>query len=141
MTAGRDCGVPMITRVLTLILSLVTGAGMGFVLTFTHLQYVVEWGDLQIPLGLIGGLAIVAGLLGGIRLAFGDRLAALFAAAGVVLASVALILPARGGSALVLENPISYAWAIGPTVIAAVIIGWPARRRRAGVASDAPQPG
>jgi hypothetical protein len=119
----------MITRVLTLILSFVVGAGMGFVLTFTHRQYIVELGDLQIPLGLIGGLGIVAALLGGMRLAFGDRLAALFAAAGVVLASVALILPARGGSALVLEDPISYAWALGPTIIAAVIIGWPARRR------------
>jgi len=119
----------MITRVLTLILSFVTGAGIGFVLTFTHRQYVVELGDLSLPLGLIGGLAIVAALLGGMRLAFGDRLAALVAAAGVVVASVVLIVPTRGGSALVLEDPISYAWAIGPTVIAAVVIGWPARRR------------
>jgi len=125
----------MITRVLALILSLVTGAGIGFVLTFTHRQYVVELGDLRVPLGLIGGLAIVAALLGGMRLAFGDRLAALFAAAGVVLASVALIVPTRGGSALVLEDPISYSWAIGPTVIAAVIIGWPARRRQVRAAS------
>jgi len=121
----------MITRVLTLILAFATGAGMGFVLTFTHRQYVIEAGDLRVPLGLIGGLAIVAALLTGIRLAFGDRLAALLAAAAFVLASVALILPARGGSALVLEDPISYTWAIGPTVIAAVVIGWPARRRPA----------
>ena len=120
----------MITRVLTLVLSFATGAGVGFVLTFTHRQYIVEVGDLPVPLGLIGGLAIVAALLAGMRLAFGDRLAALVAAAGVVLASVVLILPTRGGSALVLEDPISYAWAIGPTVIAAVIVGWPARRRR-----------
>jgi hypothetical protein len=119
----------MITRVLTLVLSFVTGAGIGFVLTFTHRQYVLELGELSLPLGLIGGLAIVAALLGGMRLAFGDRLAALVAAAGVVLASVALIVPTRSGSALVLEDPISYTWAIGPTVIAAVIIGWPARRR------------
>ena len=118
----------MITRVLTLVLSFVTGAGIGFVLTFTHRQYVVELGELSLPLGLIGGLAIVAALLSGMRLAFGDRLAALAAAAGVVLASVALIVPTRGGSALVLEDPISYAWAIGPTVIGAVIIGWPRRR-------------
>ena len=118
----------MIARVLTLALSFVTGAAIGFVLTFTHRQYVVELGDVSLPLGLIGGLVIVAALLGGMRLAFGDRLAALLAAAGVVLASVALIAPARAGSALVLEDPISYAWAIGPTVIAAVIIGWPGRR-------------
>jgi hypothetical protein len=118
----------MITRVLTLVLSFMTGAGIGFVLTFTHRQYVVEWGELSLPLGLIGGLAIVAALLGGMRLAFGERLAALVAAAGVVLASVALIVPTRSGSALVLEDPISYTWALGPTVIAAVIIGWPARR-------------
>jgi len=120
----------MITRVLTLVLSFATGAGVGFVLTFTHRQYIVELGDLPVPLGLIGGLAIVAALLAGMRLAFGDRLAALAAAAGVVLASVVLILPTRAGSALVLEDPISYTWAIGPTVIAAVIVGWPARRRR-----------
>jgi hypothetical protein len=130
----------MITRILTLILAFVTGAGMGFVLTFTHRQYVVELGGVHVPLGLIGGLAIVAALLVGIRLAFGDRFAALFAAAGVVLASVALILPARGGSALVLEDPISYAWAIGPTVIAALVIGWPVRRRPAAAASDVSAP-
>jgi N-acetyl-1-D-myo-inositol-2-amino-2-deoxy-alpha-D-glucopyranoside deacetylase len=131
----------MITRVLTLILAFVTGAGMGFVLTFTHRQYVVDWGDLRVPLGLVGGLAIVTALLAGIRLAFGDRLAALLAAAGFLLAAVALIVPARGGSALVLEDPISYTWAIAPTVIAAVVVGWPARRRPAGTASDGSRAG
>lgn len=119
----------MITRVLTFVLAFVVGAGIGFVLTFTHRQYVVQLGDLPLPLGLIGGLAIVAALLVGMRLAFASRLAALVAAAGVVLASAVLILPTRSGSALVLEDPISYAWALGPTVIAAVVIAWPAPRR------------
>jgi hypothetical protein len=131
----------MIRRLLALALAFVTGAGMGFVLTFTHRQYVVDLGDLLVPVGLLGGLAIVAALLAGIRLAFGDRLAALLAAAGFVLASVALVVPARGGSALVLEDSISYAWAIGPTVIAAVVIGWPDRRRRVRVASDGSRAG
>jgi hypothetical protein len=119
----------VIARVLSLVLSFVTGAGVGFVLTFTHRQYLVEFGDVPVPLGLIGALAIVAGLLAGMRLAFGDRLAPLAAAVGLVVASLVLVLPSRAGSVLVLEDPIGYAWALGPAVIALVVIGWPAPRR------------
>lgn len=118
----------MIARALTLVLAFVAGAGIGFVLTFTHRQYIVAVGDVDLPFGLTGGLLIVAGMLAGIRLAFGDRLATLIAAVGLVLATMALLVPARGGSPLTLEDPISFAWAIGPTVIAAVVVAWPGRR-------------
>lgn len=116
-------------RVLTLALTFVVGAGVGFVLTFTHRQYVVEIAGVPVPLGLIGGLAIVAALLAGTRLAFDDRLAPLAVAAGVIGAVASLGIPTASGSSLYLGDAIDYVWILGPTVVAIVVIGWPARRR------------
>jgi len=117
-------------RVFTIGIGLVTGAGVGFVLTFTHRQYVVPIAGLPVPFGLIGGLAIVAALLLGMRLAFGERIAPMAAAAGVIGASALLMIPTRSGSMLTLEDPLSYVWALAPTVLAIVVIGWPSPRRR-----------
>lgn len=117
-------------RILTLVLAFATGAAIGFVLTFTHRQYVVETLGVPVPLGLLGGLAIVAALLAGMRLAFAERAAPLAAGAGVVLASAVLALPAYSGSVLVVDDPIGAAWALGPAIIALVVVAWPARRPR-----------
>jgi hypothetical protein len=112
-------------RVFTLVLAFVTGAGMGFVLTFTHRQYVVDVVGVPVPLGLIGGLAIVAALLAGMRLAFAERVSPIAAAAGVVLGSAILMLPGNNGSLFVPDDPAGYVWAVGPTALALVILGWP----------------
>lgn len=117
-------------RVFTIGIGLVTGAGVGFVLTFTHRQYVIPIAGVPIPFGLVGGLAIVAALLLGMRLAFGERIAPIAAAAGLIAASALLMIPTRSGSMLTLEDPLSYVWALGPTLLAIVIIGWPSPRRR-----------
>lgn len=115
-------------RAFTLILACVTGAGTGFVLTFTQGHYPVEFGDLSVPFGLIGALAIVAALLSGMRLAFGERAAPIAAAAGVILGSVVLALPGSSGSLFLPDDPVDYVWAAGPAVLAILIIGWPQRR-------------
>jgi hypothetical protein len=120
----------MAARVFTLVLAFATGAGMGFVLTFTHGQYIVDLGGVPVPLGLIGGLAIVAALLAGMRLAFGERVAPIAAAAGVILGSAILVLPGNSGSFFVPDDPVGYVWAVGPTALALVIIGWPQRKQR-----------
>lgn len=117
-------------RVFALVLAFATGAGIGFVLTFTHRQYVVELAGVPVPVGLIGGLVIVAALLVGMRLAFAERAAPLAAAAGVILAAALLALPGSSGSVLVLDDPLGYTWALGPTVIAVIVIAWPSRRRQ-----------
>ena len=117
-------------RVFTLVLALVAGAGVGFVLTFTHRQYVVDIAGVPIPLGLIAGLAIVAALLLGMRLAFDDRLAPLAGAAGVIGAVAVLGIPTASGSTVYFGDVTDYVWIFGPTVIAILVIGWPSPRRR-----------
>ena len=124
-----------LARGFTLVLAFATGAAMGFVLTFTHRQYLVEIGPLTIPLGLIGGLVIVGGLLAGMRLAFGERLSPILAAAGVMLGAGVLVLPGANGSLYLETDPLGYVWVLGPTVLALVIIGWPAPRRGAGTST------
>lgn len=116
-------------RVFTLVLAFLTGAGIGFVLTFTHRHYIVALGELSVPFGLIGGLAVVAALLAGMRLAFEERLAPIAAASGVILGAAVLVLPGNSGSLFMPDDPIGYVWAVGPTVLAVVIIGWPSARR------------
>ncbi len=119
-----------LARGFTVVLALGTGAAMGFVLTFTHRQYVVEIGPLILPLGLAGGLAIVAALLAGMRLAFGERITPMAAAAGVIVGAGILVLPGTNGSLYREDDPLGYIWVLGPTLLAIVIIGWPARRVR-----------
>ncbi len=121
----------MIARLLTLLLAAVVGAAIGFVLTFTHRQYVVDVGGVGIPLGVIAALAIVAALLIGMRLVFADRAAPLAGGAGVVLATALLALPAANGSLLVLDDPVGYAWAVGPAALTLAVVVWPTPRRRA----------
>jgi hypothetical protein len=127
-------------RAFTLVLAFATGAGMGFVLTFTHRQYIVDLAGVRVPLGLIGGLAIVAALLAGMRLAFAERIAPIAAAAGVILGSAILVLPGNSGSLFVPDDPVGYVWAVGPTALALIIIGWPQPRaaRRKPMASIPP---
>jgi N-acetyl-1-D-myo-inositol-2-amino-2-deoxy-alpha-D-glucopyranoside deacetylase len=128
-------------RVLPLVFAFATGAATGFVLTFTHRQYLVDVVGLTVPLGLIGGLAIVAALIAGMRLAFAERAAPIAAAAGVILGSAVLVLPGNSGSLYVPDDPIGYVWAVAPTVLAIVIIGWPSRRSgEQGFADERPFP-
>jgi len=117
-----------LARGFTLVLAFATGAAMGFVLTFTHRQYLVEIGSATLPLGLVGGLAIVAALLAGMRLAFGERLTPIAAAAGLLVGAGILVLPGNSGSLYLESDPLGYVWVLAPTVLAIVIIGWPARR-------------
>lgn len=122
--------MPLSTRILTALLAFATGVGVGTVLTFTHRQYVVEPFGVPVPLGLIGALAVVAALLIGIRLGFDDRVAVLLAGAGVVVASIVLAFPVGAGSVLLLDDPIGYAWAVGPAVLTLGAVLWPAARPR-----------
>lgn len=118
------------SRAFTLVLAFVTGAGTGFVLTFIHGHYVVEWGDVPVPLGLVGSLAIVAALLAGMRLAFAERGAPIAAALGVIAGTAVLTLPGNSGSLFLPDDPAGYIWAVGPAVLAIVIIAWPQRSTR-----------
>ncbi len=112
-------------RVVTIVLAVVTGTAIGFVLTFTHRQYQVELAGIPVPLGLLGGLAIVAALLIGMRLAFGDRIAPLAAGLGVVAAIGILGIPQPNGSTVYANDAIDYVWVLAPTVIAAAVVFWP----------------
>ncbi|WP_395640740.1 hypothetical protein [Pseudolysinimonas sp.] len=127
-----------LARGFTLVLAFATGAAMGFVLTFTHRQYLVEVGGATIPLGLIGGLAIVAALIAGMRLAFAERLSPILAAAGVLVGAGILVLPGTNGSLYLETDPLGYVWVLAPTLLAIVIIGWP--DRRPGAQSNRPAP-
>lgn len=117
-----------LARGFSLVLAFATGAAMGFLLTFTHRQYLIELGPVPVPLGLIGGLAIVAGLLAGMRLAFQERATPIAAAAGVLIGAGILVLPGNSGSLYLETDPLGYIWVLAPTLLAIVIIGWPERR-------------
>jgi N-acetyl-1-D-myo-inositol-2-amino-2-deoxy-alpha-D-glucopyranoside deacetylase len=117
-------------RILPLVFAFATGAGTGFVLTFTHRQFLVDFAGVALPLGLLGGLAIVAALIAGMRLAFAERAAPIAAAAGVILGSAVLVLPGNSGSLYVPDDPAGFVWAVAPTVLAIIIIGWPSPKAR-----------
>jgi hypothetical protein len=93
------------------------GVAAGFVTTFTH-RGLPPW-------GVIAGLAIVVALVLGFRLVFASRIIGAAAALGMIGATALLMLPGAGGTVFVVDDPIGYAWAIGPTVLAVLVLTVP----------------
>ena len=110
------------------VIAFAVGALVGIVTTFAHRQVP--------PFGLLAGLLIIAALLVGARLAFPGRLPAAAAGLGVVASVAILSLQTTGGSVLVANDPLGLVWAIGPTLIAVVVVAWPRPRVRPEAASD-----
>ena len=116
------------SRIGLALLAFAVGAMVGVVTTFTHRQLP--------PWGLVAGLLIIAALLVGARLAFEGRLVAGAAAVGVVGAVLVLSLQSTGETVLVADDPLGTAWAVGPALIAVVVVAWPDARPRPEAASD-----
>lgn len=121
----------LLTLVLAALFAVVIGVAVGFITTFTHRQFP--------PGGLIAGLAVVAALVAGFRLVFDSRAIAAAAGVGVVAATGLLTLPGAGGSLFVAEDPLGYAWAVGPTLLSAAVVAWPRPRARRETAADGPR--
>lgn len=120
----------MLSRIVSAVLLVLTGAVFGAIGTVAH-QASVTWG-IPIPLGLIGSLLAFAALLVGLRLLGHSRLPALLAALGAIAVILLFTQSSAGGSVLIPNNLAGQAWLVGPILIAAVVIAWPdVRGRRA----------
>lgn len=112
------------TKIIASAFALILGIIIGAILTVAH-QATVLVGDAAVPWGLIVGLLVTASLFAGLRLAAGNRLLAGFAALGFLGVEALLALQSTGGSVLVPDNPLGYAWTWGPVAIALVVLAWP----------------
>ncbi|HEX7834326.1 MAG TPA: hypothetical protein VF479_02525 [Pseudolysinimonas sp.] len=120
----------IVTVVLASTFALVIGAAVGFITTFTH-RGLPPW-------GLVAGLAVILALVLGFRLVFASRIIGAAAAVGAIGATALLTLPGAGGIAFAIDDPIGYAWALGPAILAVIALGWPsavARRERSAARS------
>ncbi|MFD4420817.1 hypothetical protein ACFWN7_04835 [Agromyces sp. NPDC058484] len=104
--------------------ALLVGIGYGAVATIGH-RNELRIGDVVIPWGLVAALIGVLALLVGLRLVAGGRLAAAGAAIGVVGVVALLTLPGLGGSVLVAGDVTGTVWAVGPALIAVLVVAWP----------------
>lgn len=120
----RFADLHLSTRIVTAVVALVFGAVIGAVLTAAH-QASVDVRGVAVPWGLILGLVVAAALFAGLRLVTGDRLLAGCAALGFLVAEAVLALQTAGGSVLVPDNALGYAWTWGPVLIALVVLAWP----------------
>ncbi|GAA2028237.1 hypothetical protein GCM10009819_09810 [Agromyces tropicus] len=111
-------------RIGTLVIAFLVGALYGTIATIGHRQ---AWqvGDVSIPWGLVVGLVGVAALLIGIRTVAGGRAASVAAAVGVVAMVGLLSLPGPGGSVLVVDGVVGTIWAVGPVLIAVLVVAFP----------------
>ena len=118
----------IITIVLASLFAFVIGVAVGFITTFTY-RGLPPW-------GLIAGLAIITALVAGFRLVFASRIIGAAAALGAIGATALLTLPGAGGTVFVLADPLDYAWALGPAILAVIVLLWPAPAgRREGAVS------
>ncbi|MES1212708.1 MAG: hypothetical protein ABUT11_04085 [Leifsonia sp.] len=106
---------------LSSVFAVLVGIVVGVITTFTH--------SLLAPWGLIAGLAIVAALVGGFRLVFGSRVVGAAAALGILGAAAVLSLPGAGGTVLKFDGVSGWVWALGPVVIALIVLLLPRGRR------------
>ncbi|MGH1551187.1 DUF6113 family protein [Leifsonia poae] len=118
----------MLSRIVSAVLLVLTGALFGVIGTIAH-QSSVTWG-VSIPLGLIGALAAFAALLIGLRLLGHSRLPALLAALGAIAVILLFTQQSAGGSVLIPNNLAGQVWLVGPIVIAAIVLAWPDVRGR-----------
>ena len=121
----------MLSRIVNYVLLFLVGAIVGAVGTVAH-PATVTWG-VSIPLGLIGSLAAYTALLVGLRLLGANRIPALVAAIGAILAVLLFSQKSAGGSVLIQNDLLGQLWLAGPIVIAAIVMAWPdlSKARRA----------
>jgi len=105
-------------------LALLIGVIYGAVATVGHRQ-AIRIGDVEVPWGLVAALTGVLALLVGIRLVAGGRWVAAAAAVGLVGIVGLFTLPGPGGSVLVAGDLVGTVWAVGPALIAVLVIAWP----------------
>ena len=111
-------------RVMTYAIAFVVGLVYGTLGTVGH-RHAWQVGEVSVPWGLVLALVGVAALLVGIRLVAGGRAAAAAAAVGVIGAVALLALPGPGGSVLIAGDAIGTIWAVGPALIAVLVVAWP----------------
>ena len=126
LTGGpvRGDGRSMGARIGTLAIAFAVGLVYGTLGTVGH-RHSWQVGEVTVPWGLVLALIGVAALLIGIRLVAGGRAASAAAAAGVIAAVAVLSLPSPGGSVLIASGVIGTVWAVGPALIAVLVVAWP----------------
>ncbi|MCI2959245.1 DUF6113 family protein [Agromyces atrinae] len=112
------------SRIAVYAVSALAGAVFGFFATFGHQAQTVVAG-VSIPWGIVLALLGVAALVLGIRLITRDRWASFWTAGGLLAVVFVLSLPGIGGSVLVTDSVLGTVWAVGPTLIAVLIVAWP----------------
>ena len=122
----RDQGVG--ARIGACLVAVAIGVATGALGTVTQ-AWTLQVADIDLPVGLIGGLLVTAALLTGLRLVFDARAIVLSAALGLLGTISLLSAESAGGSVLVPAVPASYVWVFGPVLIALVVIAWPRHAR------------
>jgi hypothetical protein len=120
-SAAHTDGRP--NRFVVAAVALIAGLVYGAIATIGH-RHQLRLGDLVLPWGIVAALVGVAALLIGIRIMIG-RLAAGAAAVGVIAIVALLSLPGVGGSVLVPATTVGTIWAVGPALIAVLVVAWP----------------
>jgi N-acetyl-1-D-myo-inositol-2-amino-2-deoxy-alpha-D-glucopyranoside deacetylase len=113
------------SHLLSYLLALVVGIAVGGIATVNH-QISFTVAGVSLPIGITAAIVVIGALLAGLRLVFGGRQVAGFAALGVLATILFLSMSGDGGSVLVPGNPAGYVLSIAPVAIALVVLGWPA---------------
>ena len=114
----------MISKVMNAVLLALLGIVVGTVGTVAQ-QATWTLGSAVIPWGVVGALLAVACLFIGLRVVNLHRWPVIWAAVGLLATVCVFAVGSQGGSVLIPLNGAGIAWAIGPFVLALVIIGWP----------------
>ncbi|WP_147440411.1 DUF6113 family protein [Mycetocola tolaasinivorans] len=112
------------SRIPSLILAFLAGALMGMVGTVAHPNTVTVAG-IDVPYGLLLGLAASLALMLGVRLVSPGRAAVIATGIGLIGVIALFTVPGTGGTILIDNSTNSLVWTLGPVLIATIVIAWP----------------
>jgi hypothetical protein len=124
----RPYHVQMLMRVVSAVVIGIAGLVFGMLGTVVHSATI---GPARLPWGIVVALAALACLLTGIRLLNDGRLYPACAALGALVAIGVLSQESFGGSVLITNGAVGWAWMGGALVIALVTVAWPRSLARA----------
>ncbi|MBO9578688.1 MAG: histidinol dehydrogenase [Microbacteriaceae bacterium] len=114
---------------LSALIAAVCGAAIGTLFTVAH-RAVAPFLGIEVPYGIVLGLASVIAFLVAMRLLWETRWPAVGGALGVIGAVAVLTFAGAGGSVVVAADGFGWTWLVAAPLAAAVVVAWPRRRVR-----------
>lgn len=126
-------GMQNVMIALAALIAGVCGAAVGVLFTVAHRAELTIAG-LPVPYAIVLGIVCAVGFLAAMRLLWDTRWPSIGGALGFAAAVLVISFGGLGGTVIVLDDALGWAWLVLAPLAALITIAWPRRRARRRVA-------